>query len=654
MDGANLLGVLLGCGCRARCCCGDRSDQAPAGGSTLFHQSGRQTDPPRLPDDTPFIPPVHSWDSPQRPTTFSGRLHLPGSDADGTFRGEADPIPASPSQLLDDGTRQPLPLYPVIDHQERIVTGRAYSGVRQTSGLAPDATFVPLLLVAAGRPPAERLDDFQFTYAVGSRVGWLRDIEVRSGGVQERDTLHVTSPWAGGGTEAVVGTETDTGRVYRARIGTTAFGVNDAPGVLMTELRIWEEWQNTFEPGSRTRTRHLDGRNVEDGVPDWQRVLVLSSVTRPLAAWGGELRDAGTAFGTIITGNPLEAQVFDPLPAPSAPGPGLRWRSPDGAVTVTGPLTGDPADLTGATLTAWGTDLTEGSWTALRDTPVWDQEAQVWRFDRVILLHEAGGPVTALRPGVDPETISRAVFEAEILRVPAGSFRRFTSLGAAHHSWPPQWAMVLTDTDTRALTTWDAWRDARQRRPTPDAQPPHWYWPARPRRRPEVLPLTAPRAPLGLTLADVLTARDEEALPRGAGPLLLPTRVELWREKEQTWEVSEAALAALSRRIPYAPAGWPDELDDRVRTPGRVRITYPDSALDAVLLIRALLPARRPVTIKVNGTAVPVTRLGHNADARGWQPALLRTGLSGTVYELDSPYALTRALLLREPDIIEA
>lgn len=650
MHDDDLLGLLLGCGCRKRCCCGapePAQSPRPAG---LFQQAGRGQDAPRLPEDSPFIPPVPSWDTPQRPAAYGGLPHLPRSDADGAFRGEADAALPSPSQLLDDGTRQPLPLYPVIDHQARIVTGRAYSGTRQMSGLAPDATFIPLLLVAAGRPEEQRLDDFQFSYAVGSRLGWLRDIEMHPGGVQERDTLRATRPWAGGGTEEVISTETDTGRVYSARIGVQAFGVDTAPGVLLTELRTVEEWTAAFEPGSRTRTRYLEGRNIPGGVPDWQRVLVLSSVSRPLGAWGAELQPVGTTTITAVTG-PLEAQAFDPLPLPSAPAPALRWRSPDGAVTVTGPLDADPADLIGATLTAWGTELAEGSWAALRDTPVWDEATQTWIWDRVIVLHEAGGTVTALRPGQPTETLNRARFEAEILRVPAGSFQRFTPLGTAHHSWPPGWATALTDTDTRALTAWDAWRDAQQRRPTPDAQPTHWYWPGRPRRRPTVLPATAPRPPLGLTLADVLTARDEEALPLGTGPLTLPTQVEV--RQDGAWMVSEPALAALSKRVLYAPAQWPEELDDRTRTPGRVRVTYPDSPLKGALLIRAQLPARQAVTITVNSVPVPVVRLGHNADARCWQPALLRTNQPGATYELDSPYPLSRALLLREPDIIE-
>lgn len=650
MPDDDLLSMLLGCGCETRCCCGQSTPTPATRPSGLFQQAGRGQEPPRLPDESPFIPPMPSWDSPQRPAVFSERLHLPASTPEGAFQGEADPTAASPSQLLDDGTRRPLPLYPLIDHQERIVTGQALTGTRQTSGLVPDATFVPLLLVAAGRPPGERLADFQFSYAVGSRVGWLRDIEVRAGGTQERDTLRVTRPWADGGTEEIISTETGSGQVYRTRIGVESFETSTAPGVLLTSLRIWEEWTTAFEPGSRTRTRYLEGRNIPGGVPDWQRVLVLSSVSRPLGAWGAELQPVGTTTVTAVTG-PLEAQVFDPLPLPSAPAPALRWRSPDGAVTVTGPLDADPADLTGATLSAWGTDLTGGSWTALRDAPLWNAETQAWAWDRVIVLHEAGGTVTALRPGQPAETLSRARFETEILRVPVGSFQGFTSLGAAHHSWPPQWAMALTDTDTRALTTWDAWRNAQQRRPTPDAQPAHWYWPGRPRRRPTTLPATAPRPPLGLTLADVLTARDEEALPLGTGPLILPTQVEVWQDG--TWMVSEAALVALRKRVLYAPAQWPEELDDRTRTPGRVRVTYPDSPLKATLLIRAQLPARQAVTITVNGVPVPVVRLGHNADARGWQPALLRTNQPGATYELNSPYPLSRALLLREPDTIE-
>ena len=54
----DLLGLLLGCGCQKRCCCGGTQAPTPAARpAALLQQTGRHTDPPRLPDESPFVPP---------------------------------------------------------------------------------------------------------------------------------------------------------------------------------------------------------------------------------------------------------------------------------------------------------------------------------------------------------------------------------------------------------------------------------------------------------------------------------------------------------------------------------------------------------------------------------------------------------------------
>ena len=60
--------------------------------------------------------------------------------------------------------------------------------------------------------------------------------------------------------------------------------------------------------------------------------------------------------------------------------------------------------------------LTGGTWAALRDTPVWDEEAQAWDYSPALVLHEAGDAITAIRPDGSTQTCTRAMFEQEVLR----------------------------------------------------------------------------------------------------------------------------------------------------------------------------------------------------------------------------------------------
>ncbi|GGO22268.1 hypothetical protein [Deinococcus humi] len=70
----DLIGLILGCGCRKRCCCDKpEPDPTPEGGN-LFAQKGRGTPPLRVAEDSPFIPPPPQFDSPQRPGSWTGRV----------------------------------------------------------------------------------------------------------------------------------------------------------------------------------------------------------------------------------------------------------------------------------------------------------------------------------------------------------------------------------------------------------------------------------------------------------------------------------------------------------------------------------------------------------------------------------------------------
>ncbi|WP_034383027.1 hypothetical protein [Deinococcus sp. YIM 77859] len=598
-------------------------------------------------EETVFVPPTPSYDSPQRPALFGGLLRLPDADEDGEFIGEIGTAPPEGTLLLDDGRLAFLPPSPFIDHSERVVVSSEFSGVRVVTGLSVDSTYVPLIATAVdSRSDQDRLSPYPFTFQ--GRPYWLRDFVERPGGQQSRDTLRVTLGWDGHRAEEVTDTQVQPGTVVSAKVGMGP----EAPGLLLTDYRVWTAWTQPFGGGgaaasSRTRVRYLQGRRVPD-FPEWQTLMLLSSVTRPNVDWGDELQPAGSETFEDRTG-PLEAQTFVSDWAGSEPPPGLRWRSPDGEVTVEGPLIDDPADLTNATLTAYGVVLQGGTWAGLRDHPV-QREDGTWDFDRVVVLHEAGGTVTAVRSDGRAESCRRAVFEAEALR--GALLSRFSPVGLGHHSWPPPWAFALCEQDTRALVAWDPWRDARKRRG--DDQPASWSWPARPAKRPRTLPASAPRAPLGVTLADVLgpVPRDEP-LPRGAAPLRVPVAAEVQRGGQ--WEASPGALAALAKRVLYAPAGWPEELDDRTHVRGPVRLTWEGSAGEAVLLLRAKPQAGRPLEVSVNGAVYPARRLGHNAlEKRGWHPYLVETRERDPTLVLTANAPLSRVLRLDAPDLIEA
>ncbi|GGR68292.1 hypothetical protein GCM10008959_32980 [Deinococcus seoulensis] len=146
-----------------------------------------------------------------------------------------------------------------------------------------------------------------------------------------------------------------------------------------------------------------------------------------------------------------------------------------------------------------------------------------------------------------------------------------------------------------ALRDWDPWRDARAEdwRAARLARP----------RTPPTTPLPPDRAPpsppLGVAVVDAVPgASRDEPLPRARAPWLRPTLVERWNAQAQTWEASPAALAILARRSAFSPAGWPDEIDDRRKVPGRLRVTYPagppllDQPMTRVLTARGTLPTQ--------------------------------------------------------------
>lgn len=112
----------------------------------------------------------------------------------------------------------------------------------------------------------------------------------------------------------------------------------------------------------------------------------------------------------------------------------------------------------------------------------------------------------------------------------------------------------------------------------------------------------------------------DEPLRRGQAPFLLPTEVRV------AGQPSPRALAALAKRILYPPALWPDELDDRTSLSGAFSVTFAGELPgggDAALLGRVRVKGPR---LPKEATYGPVTLLGHNAGAKGWQPFVLALG----------------------------
>lgn len=148
MPDDDLLSLLLGCGCRKRCCCGapDPTPVQPA--APLFGQAARTVAPPRLPDESPFIPPIRL-----------ATMHA--LDALLLSPHTRPPLPHAP--LWDRGAGVTGPLYAEApagqEHPPRVLLG--------TPGATPTDT--PPLTTLTHLRNAER--DPLMPYAAGIRDG---------------------------------------------------------------------------------------------------------------------------------------------------------------------------------------------------------------------------------------------------------------------------------------------------------------------------------------------------------------------------------------------------------------------------------------------------------------------------------------------------
>lgn len=663
----DLLGVLFGCGCRKKCCCGATEEQGSTRPSTLFLTAPRTRSQPPQEDDSPFIPPLPSWDSPQRAGLLT-RAHRPTVTPDG-WGSETDAAPVR-DLTLDDGRGYVLTIpqgaQRVVDHALRVVrwgdtvfNKRVLSeevwaqdqgviiqknlsigevaGQNLSWGISPEQQDLGKPVPLTWYAPYNDAPPDQATRALSVSVGAVRTFPVKT---QAKRGGSVT--WAG---------EVDTGGElleYRDTVQGVPLTYHlQVSEITFTPTRYQVEAVRETFPYVYFRARLFGWR--PEGTYDvndpggWEEIPHFDETRGQLRFGYGPLPPLGTVFPPDLVRQENGREVYVSLPirqlfAITAPLPdpplsgrwSVRFRAPDVEVTP-----GGDAEL--ADLSRLGPSVRIGEANAaLRvNGRVYDQDGS-WcgllgpRDERWVLIEQQG---ECLREVIgQPDALERAPASAvcAALDLPAGRLRFWDDPG--YHTWPMDRAGVEVSTTSgprpALITVWDAWRDSTRRE-----------WSGRPRRPPDpAKPLTLPpglRPPLGITLADVTTAGGQwEPALRGGSPHVLPSRVEVWREGR--WEESEAALRALAKPLPHGPVEG--QLDDRQNVRGRLRVTFPPHPAaggytpqpDTVLHARARAPFSADV--RVNGASPEVRVLGRAVTLgedsnlkplRGWQPALI-------------------------------
>ncbi|WP_019585213.1 hypothetical protein [Deinococcus apachensis] len=643
----DLLGVLIGCGCKKACCCGKEEGVPTPRSSTLFQATPRTTSRPPQEDESPFIPPVQSYDSPQRPghwgvpfTPYSE----PARDAPAVFRhlppGEAPSRPVSlPGEFQQaDATTVPVP--PALQQQVDLIAGASLT-VRR---LELERTVLRDFPVLAGGIPdfgdeyhpgftAGRLTEdwgwfdvavvynrTQVLYLSAVGEGYGKRVRLTDGNTVQNVPIE-TSRWTEHLTTTLVQGHATTGvtplgesvttrsavlRRYRVAVEMAGGGEH-----LAELIAVFDSGTSTALP-SYTILASLPPEERRQGLEEQDPGQEKWVVLRTWVSGGGEWRPLEPEEQRGEFWNTAEFERGDP-PTMDPLEPEAKWRDPGGVVTALAPVQRDLGGaLTDLKLTAYGQAFVGGTWTALRDVD-----------GAPLVLHESGGTVRAIRAsGV--ESCTAAQFEARVLKCAPGSFLGFSPVGLGSHSWPPPWAWAVTRAEGRAVLPWDAWRDSTRRE-----------WPGRPRKRP---PDSAPldrlpsslRPPLGLTLATTAPPPGrEERLKRGQPPAHLPSVVEVWRNEQ--WEFSPSALKALGKRFLFPPAGWAEELDDGSSVRGRLRVGWAGAVMPGggrvAFLLRAKVPKGRLPALTWQDQPLTVYPLGHDAGLRGWQPFLAVTGL---------------------------
>ena len=400
-----------------------------------------------------------------------------------------------------------------------------------------------------------------------------------------------------------------------------------------TDVGALEVYREDTPQGVRYWTLALQNDVLEDGTP-------APALTPPEALW-----KAGAVLQIRTNGDPFpwgeySCSGLNTMPSVFAPEPDFpwaerRWQSPGGLIQF---LQGDGSGPD--TLSAYGVSRTGGTWAGVRG-PITPQRLEYWASGEddpgeAVVLHEKGAAVTAIWPNGTVETCTRAAFESDVLRCPAGAFQGFSRVGLGSNVWPPQWAWAVTGTDAaRAVVAWDIWRDSVKGQA------------GRSRKRPDPGGVQAPtppglRPPLGMTLATTgRTPRHEEPLRArapdflwGQPPWHLPLTVEVFRDGG--WEAAANARTALSKPALYPPARQLEELNDSSGVPAKtaLRLSWagpilpagPGPAAQAALLLRAKVGTGKLPEVVVGGSPAVVWALGRNAGASGWQPFLVTWG----------------------------
>lgn len=665
--------MLIGCGCRKTCCCGAeeqaRGEPPP---STLLQAQGRTTSRPPQEDESPFVPPVQSYDSPQRAGLLT-RAHRPTVTPDG-WGSETDAAPVR-DLTLDDGRGYVLTIpqgaQRVVDHVERVVRWGdvAYNkrvlseevwaqdegvfieknlGIGQVAGqnlswgIAPGQQELGKPVPLTWYPPYDDAPPDQYIRALSVSVGAVRTFPVKT---QAKRGGSVT--WAG---------EVDTGGElleYRDTVQGVPLTYHlHAPNggggqITFTPTRYQVEAVRETFPYVHFRARLFGWR--PEGTYDvndpggWEEIPHFDEKRGQLRFGYGPLAPPGTVFPPEQVRMEQGREVYVSLPirqlfAITAPLPdpplnerwSVRFRAPDVEVTP-----GGDAEL--ADLSRLGPSVRTGEANAaLRvNGRVYDQEGS-WcgllgpRGERWVLIEQQG---ECLREVIgQPDALERAPASAvcAALGLPAGRLRFWDDPG--YHTWPMDRAGVEVASPTgprpALITSWDAWRDSTR-----------VEWPGRPRRPPDpAKPPTFPpalRPPLGLTLADLTPAGGQwEPARYGGSPHVQPSRVEVWREGR--WAVDERAQRALAKPLPHGPVAG--VLDDRISVQGRLRVTFPPHPAatayspqpDTVLHARVRFPLSSGVRVggeaaevRVLGRAVRLDDQGQLKALRGWQPALI-------------------------------
>lgn len=621
---------------RGECCCCDCGEKKPQQQPQRPMVNGRPAPPvQRGGEDTPFVPPVPSWDTPQRPG-FGG--YAPSNDASGTFLGLGDTLQVTTSLLFENG-QSGTTIQPRFDHQAGKVYGKEVDYQIQ-QGYSKDG--VPLAMFILEQyldtPAQAKPHAFSSGYygSIDYTVRAINLTEKKNRGELTNTYYSTTLDYKDGrASREQYGTAKVSGSIMTADFDLVT--TLDGKSIILRRigpLEIVTQWIGLPKDPRIVRKQWLTMQVENPAKPDWRywftgiRFIIaeLPTYNKTPKEWGAEYPGDAIATYTTITGS-AEHQLWHEVIV-DPPRPGIRtFTSPDGAVFVQGKDTdSDPANLKDAELTAYGHSFKGGTWTALRDNPQLRKDGS-WDYSPLIVLHEKGDVVTAVRPDGSKETTTRAKFAKEVLRIEPDKFERFSSQGAGLHSWPPQWVYAGStapspDGAAVAIVAHDAWRDNIKHPPTPPPNPPlpaGWVWTGRPPKRPKVVPTSAPRPPLGLALAGAQPFGGIEALKKGQGPLDPPIKAEV-KEKE-VWKASDSALRALAKRMLYQPAGWPEELSDGTNVGRLVRVTFDTTDERLLLWLRLKVNAGQEPTFSIEGRPVQLLRLGHNApEKNGFHP----------------------------------